>query len=318
MAQTSEIRSLLITGTSSFLGRLLCEAFKDHYRLHIQGASNNGINQLSKGNVIDGIISLAGSRVESNRWTIKRKKKLLAHRITEIESLLDFVEELEQKPKVLIIESSTDYYGHRRDKRIFECATRQPIFLSQLYAQWEDCTTRAKAMGIRVVQMRIGKVLSNKGGPLPPLTRFLKCGLGLKYDGGHHWVPWIHDQDLIRLFELALSNQRVSGPMNACSAHPVTQMDFMRILSSYFPPNITASIPGFVVNGLVGEKSQLLTVGQRALPGEALKHGFVFEFKHLQAALDDLNRPKAKLATQKDSTRLLQTDVPPPKAAVKP
>src|SRR3546814_20410250 len=85
-------------------------------------------------------------------------------------------------------------------------------------------------MGIRVVLVRTGLVLSAEGGFLSRLLLPFKLGLGGRIGNGRQWMPWIHIADQIALIDFLLHRDEASGPYNACAPHPVRNRDFAKVL----------------------------------------------------------------------------------------
>ena len=57
--------------------------------------------------------------------------------------------------------------------------------------EWEEATRPARDAGVRTVNLRIGVVLSPKGGALGKQLLAFKLGLGATLGSGKQWVPWI-------------------------------------------------------------------------------------------------------------------------------
>jgi NAD dependent epimerase/dehydratase family enzyme len=107
----------------------------------------------------------------------RRKALLWSSRITLTETLLAWLEGREQKPAVLISGSAVGWYGDGGERELTE--ESPPVnedFASQLCIAWEETAQRAEALGIRVVLVRTGLVLSAEGGFLSRLLLPFKLG----------------------------------------------------------------------------------------------------------------------------------------------
>src|SRR5437588_529592 len=71
-------------------------------------------------------------------------------------------------------------------------------FLAEVCRQWESATQPAVDAGIRVVNSRIGIVLSPTGGALKQVLRPFRLGLGGPLGSGRQWMSWIAIDDLVR------------------------------------------------------------------------------------------------------------------------
>jgi uncharacterized protein (TIGR01777 family) len=239
---------------------------------------------------VDAVINLAGAPIVDRLWTHKRKALLWSSRISLTETLLAWLESRKQKPQVLISGSAVGWYGDGGERELTEDSP--PVsedFASQLCIAWEETAQRAEAMGIRVVVIRTGLVLSAEGGFLSRLILPFKLGLGGPIGSGRQWMPWIHINDQIALIDFLLNQNDARGPYNACAPRPVRNREFGRTLGSVLHRPAIVPVPTLVLRVGLGELSLLLLGGQRATPARLLAAGFTFQFTDLRAALDDLS-----------------------------
>jgi len=295
---------ILLTGGTGLIGRQLCRHWSAQgYRLtvwsrqpekvaKICGAQVRGIARLEDlgQEPVDAVVNLAGAPIADRPWTHKRKALLWSSRITLTETLLAWLESREQKPRVLISGSAVGWYGDGGERELTEDSG--PIsedFASQLCIAWEETAQRAEAMGIRVIHIRTGLVLSAEGGFLSRLLLPFKLGLGGPIGNGRQWMPWIHVDDQIALIDFLLHRNEARGPYNACAPKPVRNREFAKTLGDVLHRPAFMPMPAFALKVGLGELSLLLLGGQRATPVRLLQAGFTFKFMDLRAALDDLS-----------------------------
>jgi uncharacterized protein (TIGR01777 family) len=258
----------------------------------ICGAQVRGIARLDElgQDQVDAIVNLAGAPIADRPWTHKRKALLWSSRITLTETLLAWLESREQKPQVMISGSAVGWYGDGGERELTEDSP--PViddFASQLCIAWEETAQRAEALGIRVIFIRTGLVLSAEGGFLSRLLLPFKLGLGGPIGSGRQWMPWIHIKDQIALIDFLLHRESASGPYNACAPSPVRNREFAKTLGSVLNRPSFMPVPTLVLKVCLGELSLLLLGGQKAVPARLLEAGFTFQFTDLRAALDDLS-----------------------------
>jgi uncharacterized protein (TIGR01777 family) len=128
-------------------------------------------------------------------------------------------------------------------------------------------------------------VLDKKGGALAKMWTPFKMGGGGPIGSGRQWMSWIHHEDLVGLFLLALDRSDVQGPLNGTAPNPVTNRDFASALGRALHRPAFLPMPGFALRVLVGEAADVLLTGQRVLPRRAQQLGFVFQYPTLDAAL---------------------------------
>ncbi|MGF6202421.1 TIGR01777 family oxidoreductase [Pseudomonas laurylsulfatiphila] len=295
---------ILLTGGTGLIGRQLCRHWSGQgHRLTVWsrkpekvaktcGAQVRGIARLEDlaQEPVDAIVNLAGAPIADRPWTHKRKALLWSSRITLTETLLAWLESREQKPRVLISGSAVGWYGDGGERELTEDSG--PVsedFASQLCIAWEETAQRAEALGIRVILIRTGLVLSAEGGFLSRLLLPFKLGLGGPIGNGRQWMPWIHIDDQIALIDFLLHRNEASGPYNACAPKPVRNREFAKTLGSVLHRPAFMPMPAFALKVGLGELSLLLLGGQRATPVRLLQAGFTFQFTDLRAALDDLS-----------------------------
>jgi uncharacterized protein (TIGR01777 family) len=295
---------ILLTGGTGLIGRQLCQYWLNQgHRLtvlsrtpekvaKICGAEVRGVALLEDlgQEAIDAIINLAGAPIADRPWTSKRKALLWSSRITLTETLLAWLEKREQKPQVLISGSAVGWYGDGGERELTE--ESPPViddFASQLCIAWEETAQRAEALGIRVILVRTGLVLSAEGGFLSRLLLPFKFGLGGPIGNGRQWMPWIHIKDQIALIDFLLHRNEANGPYNACAPKPVRNREFAKTLGSVLHRPAFMPMPALALKVGLGEMSLLLLGGQRATPARLLEAGFTFQFTDLRAALDDLS-----------------------------
>src|SRR6187200_542409 len=189
-------------------------------------SSLNGSN-----NQMDAVVNLAGENI-FGRWTKKKKKRIFDSRVNATKSLCKLLSSLDKPPKVLVSASATGYYGDRGDEVLTEesqssstsssstyssassaTTSSSPIdFLSDVCRSWEESTQIAKDAGIRVVNIRIGTVMSSSGGILAKILPPFKMGLGGRIGNGNQYMSWIALDDLLEIVLHAIANKSITGP----------------------------------------------------------------------------------------------------------
>jgi hypothetical protein len=140
-----------------------------------------------------------------------------------------------------------------------------------------------------VIPCRFGIVLGEKGGALDQMLPLFRKGLGSPLGTGKQWFPWIHQQDLTRIFLFLLGKQEVAGPINCTSPNPVRNKELTRILAEVLgKPAFLPAVPGFMLKIILGDFGDVLLKGQKVLPKKLFGLGFHFEFPDLKEALQNL------------------------------
>lgn len=246
----------------------------------------------------ENIIHLAGENLGGGRWTAARKKRILDSRIQTIDTLLLWAEKEKVRPATLISASAVGYYGTISSGKTFsEEDPPGEDFTGQVCRLWEEAADRFADKGSRVVKLRTGVVLSGKGGAFPRLAGPAKRGLAAVVGSGRQYFPWIHMEDLCRMYLLALENTEMKGAYNAVAPGICTNQEFTHQLSgqlgrsAWLPP-----LPPYLLRLALGEMSVLLTEGSRISCSRIREAGFTFLRPRLENALANLLHPKKKFS----------------------
>ena len=169
----------------------------------------------------DAVVHLAGEPI-TGRWTAAKMRAIRDSRVKSTRLLCETLARLSSRPRVLVVASASGYYGDRGDEVLREESESGSSFLSQVCQEWEGATKPAAESGIRVVNLRIGFVLSPAGGGLAKMLPALKLGAGGKIGSGKQYLSWITIDDLVQIILFATTAEGLNGPANAVAPNPVT------------------------------------------------------------------------------------------------
>lgn len=237
----------------------------------------------------DSIINLAGEAVTSKRWTEIEKNIIYESRTKTTENIIDSIKKIPNKPKSLINASAVGYYGFQQDDReINENETIGKDFLSYLCRDWEDKARKAEKLGLRVVRLRIGIVLSENGGALEKMVIPFKLYAGGHIGDGKQWIPWVHINDVVSMIIFSIDNENIKGPINLTSPNPVRMKDFCKEMGKVINRPSWLPVPSITLKATFGEMADIITSGQRAIPQKALTNGYKFQYENVEEALKNL------------------------------
>ena len=236
----------------------------------------------------DVVFNLAGEPVAGGRWTQEKKQLIRDSRILTTRHLVEGLLAMEKRPKVLVSASAVGYYGDRGNADLDENAPAGDGFLSEVCREWESAACEAQKLGVRVVCVRFGIVLSSRGGALRRMLTPFKIGMGGRIGDGKQWVSWIHIRDAVGMLLHAAKEDSIRGPMNAVAPVPVTNGELTRSLAQALHRPAILQVPKAALSLAMGEMSRMLTDSQRVVPQVALRSGYQFNFPDLDGALQDL------------------------------
>jgi uncharacterized protein (TIGR01777 family) len=302
---------VLISGGSGFIGsHLVASLVKDGHEVVVlsrrpetknpasgvravswDARSGNGdwVKELSGAQAI---VNLAGASIGSWPWTRRRMAELLSSRLSATAALVQALEKTpaQDRPPVFVSASGIDYYGDRGDEVITEDSVAGDSFLARLSEQWETAAQKAQPLGVRVVRIRTAMVFGREAYAFRLLTLPFRFFLGGPLGSGRQWFTWVHIDDMVGLYRLALENSRVSGPVNAVAPDVRRERDVAKEVGRVLHRPALLPVPAFALRLVLGKEAQLLLHGRHAEPAKALGYGYRFRFGGLHEALEDILR----------------------------
>lgn len=284
---------IAITGSTGLIGSSLVGYFHSRGNDVIR-ISREGDGLCLNPSILEGqdvIIHLAGANIAAKRWSSKYKRVLYDSRIDNTARLSQAISNLSKPPKLLLSGSAVGYYGNINPPLcVSEYDKMGDSFLSQLCHDWESSTKPAQSAGIRVVHMRFGVVLSEKGGVLGKVLPVFKLGLGGKIGPGTQIMSWVALKEIPLIMEHIIKTPDLSGPVNFVSPHAVSNADFTRILGQHLKKPTFLPLPSWAVKVMLGEMGQeLLLSGARVLPKRLIESSYEFRYPDLETALKGIN-----------------------------
>jgi uncharacterized protein (TIGR01777 family) len=237
---------------------------------------------------VDAVIHLAGDNVATRRWSPAKKQSILESRTTPTRKLAEAIAAMpaERRPKAFVCASAIGYYGNRGDETLDEGSPPGKGFFTDVCTEWEAAAGLARDAGVRTVNMRIGVVLSPKGGALGKQLLAFKAGAGAVLGSGRQWVAWIAMGDMIGAIHHCLMNENVSGPVNCTAPTPVTNREFTKSLGRVLRRPAFFWLPQPILRLMFGEFAvEGLLASVKVIPQRLLDSGYAFDHSELVPAL---------------------------------
>jgi len=234
------------------------------------------------------IINLAGASV-AKKWTTSYKKTILKSRIDSLMTLHKALEKHTHNVQHLISASAIGLYDNSLTKlHEEEDYDKGDNFLADVVAQWETAADEVGKLGIEVTKIRIGVVLSSKGGALLKIKQPIENYIGAPLGSGKQWQSWIHISDLARLFYHVMEHQ-LEGTFNAVAPNPVNNKELTESIAERLEkPLILPNVPAFALKLLLGEMSTIVLASQLVSSKKITSTGFQFYYPQLKPAITDL------------------------------
>jgi uncharacterized protein len=240
---------------------------------------------------LDAVVHLAGENIAGARWTQGQMALIRDSRVRGTRVLSDLIGQRSPPPKVLACASAIGYYGDRGDEILTEESASGSGFLPEVCREWEAACQPAADKGIRVVNLRIGVVLSPAGGALAKMLTPFKLGAGGVIGSGRQYMSWVALDDVVSAIHFALTHDSLRGPVNAVAPNAVTNREFTRTLGKVISRPTLLPMPAFAARLALGEMANaLLLASARVEPARLLESGFTFRYPDLEGALRHLLR----------------------------
>lgn len=297
-------KKILITGATGMVGTQLIPALQalghqvsilsrsqksiKNAKVYLWDVYNQTIDKEAF-NGIDTIIHLAGEGIGDKKWTDDRKKQIVNSRVMSGQLIYNTIKETNAPIKTFISASAVGFYGTRGDEILSENSESGTGFLSECCIKWEKAADEGLTLGIRVVKIRIGLILSKEGGALASMEKPIKYFVGAPLGDGKQWMPWIHLDDIVNIFTKAVTDDKMIGAYNASSPKPVTNKLFTKTLAKTLNrPVWPINVPKFVLKTILGEMSILPLMSTNTTAQKLLNTGYLFKYVNIDDALNSI------------------------------
>lgn len=295
----------VITGGSGFLGLSLAQFLSRHGADVVivsrsrpkpgpwRGVHWDGRHVGDWAEVLDGaagVVNLAGRSVDCIK-TPDHCDEILRSRVESTRAVGYALQQLRQPPPVWVQMSTAHIYGDSE----LRCDEDAPFGFGLAPAvgqAWEAACRGTSPDGVRVVILRTSFVLGYRGGALSRLAWLARRGLGGKIGHGRQGISWIHETDMNRLFERALTNPAMAGAYLATAPNPISNHAFMQALRRAVrcPIGLPAPTWGvrFAAPLLMQTDPELALYGRYCVSRRLAEEGFEFQWPEIESALADL------------------------------
>lgn len=294
--------NVLITGGSGLVGQTLTSILEEKgFEVAILSRSvkpGSKIRQflwdVDKGQIdqaalswADHIVHLAGETV-GQRWTKATKERILSSRIKSTELLYEELRTGDYNIKSFVSASAIGYYGDTGESEVNEQSAIGEDYLADVVQQWENAVEKVKPYVENLAKLRIGIVLSAKGGALEKMVLPIRWGVGSPLGSGKQWMSWIDLEDLCQMFAFAIE-QGLNRTYNAVAPYPVTNKVMTKAIARQLSrPVWLPNVPAFALKTILGEMSSIVLTGSKVSSLAIQKEGFKFEHETIESSLAHL------------------------------
>jgi uncharacterized protein len=242
----------------------------------------------------DHIIHLAGAGVADKRWSDKRKNEIVESRVKSGELLANVLKTQPHQVKTVVSASAIGWYGPDpsipNPHPFVESDPPASDFLGDTCRVWEQSIDPIANLGIRVVKLRTGIVLSNEGGAFTEFKKPARFGIAAILGSGKQMISWIHIDDLCRMYIAAIENNTLTGAYNAVAPHPVSNKELLLKTAAMMRGKtfIPIHVPSFALKIALGEMSVEVLKSATVSGKKISQTGFSFLFPSCDSAINAL------------------------------
>lgn len=296
-------KKLIIAGGTGFLGKLLINRFREEYDeivvltrkrsigeerlrfVHWDGKSMTGWEKELEG--ADVLINLTGKCVDC-RYNEENKAQILESRLASTKVLQKAIQECVYPPEVWLNASSATIYKEAFEEDQDELkGILGNTFSEEVCKKWERSFFKVKDERIRKVALRIGIVISNKGGGYPKMKSVIQKGI-YRFGSGRQMMSWIHEEDFVNAIQFLIEKREVSGCINITSPKPLPNTEFLKEIREYLETPSLLPLQKWVLEFgafFMKTETELILKSRRVIPRRLLDEGFRFKYENWKNAL---------------------------------
>ncbi len=163
-------------------------------------------------------------------------------------------------------------------------------FLGLTCKQWEESIQPVENLNKRLAILRIGIVLSNRGGAFVEFIKSLKFRVASIIGNGNQIISWIHIDDVCNIFINSIENKSIKGAFNCVAPNPVSNKILMKTIGNIYCNNkfISIFIPTFLIKIFLGEFSIEVLKSTNVSSKKVEETGFEFQYPNIEKAIEQL------------------------------
>jgi len=238
----------------------------------------------------DAVVNLAGAPIGGRPWTPGHKRAILQSRLDATGAIVEAIGRLPaaDRPKVLVNASGIDIYGNRPQGKTTEDSPPGDSFLAGVVVAWEGAARAAERLGVRVVLARTALIVAPEALAWRLILLPFRLFVGGPLGSGRQRFTWIHVDDAVGLYDLAIRDGSILGPVNMVAPEVPTQRDLSRAIGRAMHRPAILPVPAFVLRLVLWGQADIVLHGRVAVPARALAAGYKFHHPTVESTLRDV------------------------------
>jgi hypothetical protein len=285
---------VVVGGGSGLVGQALVESFRADGHEVVVVSRRPRAGAVSAGSVswdtvggaiedADAVVNLAGVSIGGGlRWGADRKEAIVSSRVDTTRRLVQEIGQVADPPRVLVTASGIGFAGDAGEDVVDESHPYGRDFLAGVCEAWEAAAAKAP---VRHVAVRTAFVIARGAPSLRLMALPFRLFAGGPIGNGRQWFPWIHLDDLVRVYRRAIDDESLEGPVHAVGPEALRQREAARELGAVLHRPALLPTPAIALRLALGEQADLLLHGQHA--DSRKLDGFEFRYRGIRAAFED-------------------------------
>jgi uncharacterized protein (TIGR01777 family) len=249
-----------------------------------------GAVDVDAANGLDAVVHLAGENIADGRLDGEKLARLRTQRVDATAALWASLAALPRPPGVVVGAGAVGIYGDRGDDIVDEDSAIGSGPLSPFCSAWEAAILDKPAGATwRSVAMRVGIVLSPRGGALGKVLPLFQAGVGGPLADGKAYMPAIGVDDMAGLIARAIVDERAAGAINGTGPTPLRNSAYTAAVGRVLGRPAVIPVPRFALRLALGDDlATHILESMRVVPSRALALGHTFRHPDIPAALAHL------------------------------
>jgi len=238
----------------------------------------------------DAVVNLAGVAIGGRPWTPGRKRAIRDSRLEATGAIVGAIGRLppSERPTVLVNAAGIDVYGDRPDGELTEQSPAGESFLADVVVAWEGEASKAKDLGVRVVTARTALIVAPEALAWRLMLVPFRLFVGGRLGSGRQRFTWVHVDDAVALYDLAIRDDTISGPLNMVAPEVPTQRELARAIGRAMRRPAVFPVPALLLRLALWGQADIVLHGRIARAEKARAAGYEFRYPTVEAALRDV------------------------------
>jgi len=286
--------NIFISGSTSILAAALMEFFfRGGHALYVEDElPDNPLDTLqtvrnkTAGKTMDLVFLLHAEDIFASRLSRFSLPKKMADTVVHTETLCKYFASCSVKPRAIFSASSVHIYRQRQTEKSYDTSPTGTGFAAEFFKQLEAASAPSRLNTIRVLDLRLGRLVSPQAPPAYPSLPFRPEAIATTFHEKSTSISWVSSEDALRAIGFLMENEHIDGPVNITSGDILSRAEFNEIISRRYRLRRTSPVPAKILRLFGGKEAEcLLLSGSRAVPFKLLEAGFLFEDISLQEYL---------------------------------